>query len=102
MDQFQDADLTFLIDALDRRHPSWMMPQLIDRLGSRAREAVPAAVEALRDRDLHMRMWAARTLGLIAEHAVDAVPDLIQALDDDDWGVRQSALEALRRITGEG
>ena len=81
-----DTALEYVVDTLDRRQPSWMVSQLIGNLGARASEAVPAAVAALSNHDLPIRMWATRIIGRIGKPAVDAVPALQEALRDRDWG----------------
>jgi HEAT repeat protein len=58
--------------------------------------AVPALVEALKDRDAYVREWAAGALGEI--QGVHAVPELIETLNDENCKVRAQAVRALGDI----
>jgi HEAT repeat protein len=55
-----------------------------------AKDAVPAMIETLKDKDTGVRKSAALALGLIGPAAKDAVPALIEALKDGDPGDRRS------------
>jgi len=57
--------------------------------------AVPGLLEALRDKNLGVRIGAAKGLGQIGSAAV---PGLLDALRDKDGGVRQYAAELLGEI----
>ena len=48
--------------------------------------------------DLEVRALTATTLGTLASPV--STPALVEALNDEDKGVRQSAWQALARITG--
>lgn len=63
----------------------------------RARQAIPAARRALRDRDPLVRMRAAQALGRIGDQR--AVPLLLRALEDEWWHVRYAAQDALAALS---
>ena len=67
-------------------------------IGSGAKDAVPALMQALKDQDEWVRGNAARALGWIGSGAKDAVPALIQALQDQDAQVRFAAAYALGQV----
>jgi HEAT repeat protein len=67
---------------------------------SEAREAVPALVEALRDKSPQVRVYAADTLGYLGPEARAAVPKLKDLLRDPDEAVREGAAAALKKIQG--
>jgi HEAT repeat protein len=58
--------------------------------------AIPALVEALKDRDAFVRDNAVDALAVM--HPGDAVPALTRALRDDDPNARRRAADALARI----
>jgi len=60
---------------------------------------VPHLTPMLQDEDLFVRMATARMLDELGVKS--AVPALIEALDDVQGAVREAAVVALRRITGE-
>ena len=57
--------------------------------------AVPALIEAARNKDARVRAGAIAVLGSMKKLPAEAVPPLAQALADDDPGVRSQAAEAL-------
>jgi HEAT repeat protein len=61
-------------------------------------EAVPSLVQLLSDPDPHVRELAARTLGRIEPEAKAAIPALTQRLRDEDSVVRHAAVVALREM----
>lgn len=63
--------------------------------------AVPALVEALKDRDAAVRAAAADVLLRLGEEARKAVPALRQALKDAEAGVRVAAARALWLLEGD-
>jgi HEAT repeat protein len=60
--------------------------------------ALPALIDALRDRNPDVRNRAAQALARMGPPAKPAVPELIVALHDSDWQVRRSAARALGQI----
>jgi HEAT repeat protein len=70
----------------------------LSRLGSRAREAVPALVACLKDPNVHVRKMAATGLGEMALPLDLVVPALIEVLADSDSSVRRRAGVALSEI----
>ena len=75
--------------------------QLLGRFGAGAKEAVPALVLALKDKEGLVRAAAADALNLIGGDAQTAtvVPVLAGCLKDDDANVRRTAAAALARIS---
>jgi HEAT repeat protein len=67
-------------------------------MGPKAKEAVPALVQALSDPEPLVRDAAAAALGSIGAAATEAVPALIEALEDWNGFVRQAAAKALKMI----
>jgi HEAT repeat protein len=63
-----------------------------------AAHAVPALIDALKDKENDIRWSAAIGLGSFGEQAKDAVPALQSALSDRDARVREAAGKALSRI----
>ena len=59
---------------------------------------LPALAEALEDRDLRVRLYAARALEQAGPQAVSALDNLIHTLGDRDDEVRQAATEAIIAI----
>jgi HEAT repeat protein len=70
-------------------------------VGTGDREAVPALVKRLKDREPSARARAAEDLGQVGPEGRDAVPSLTEALKDPDGRVRVSAAEALTEVGGE-
>jgi HEAT repeat protein len=60
--------------------------------------ALPALIDAMKDMDPTVRMWAAITLGEMGKWAADAVPALAFACADSSPDVRKAASEALAKI----
>jgi HEAT repeat protein len=69
--------------------------EALKKIGS---AAVPALIEALKDRDGYVRRNAAGALGIIGRDAKAAVPALNEALNDKNRDVRESAAWALEEI----
>lgn len=66
------------------------------RLGPKAAGAVPALIDALKDkRNEGVRMTSALALGAIGPDAAEAIPAMIEALDDEDEDVRSRVVESL-------
>ena len=70
----------------------------LDRLGVRAKDAVPALTGALDSEHEAVKWNAARALGAIGAEARAAVPKLLEALDDESPQVRAYAAFALGMI----
>lgn len=68
---------------------------------AKAREAIPALIEALGNRDAEVREYAARALGTAGPDARAAVPALTKALEDASWTVQRQAAMALGKIGPE-
>src|SRR4051794_35214031 len=69
------------------------------------KEAVPALVVALTDKDAQLRSQSAQALwgiGVPEEHAKNAVPALAAMLNEKDAGARLNAVGALGQVKGEG
>ena len=62
--------------------------------------AVPALIEALKDKVPLVRSTAIAALAHVGPQAKDAVPALTALLDDEEWSVRDVAKTALAIIEG--
>jgi HEAT repeat protein len=62
------------------------------------KRALPALVEALRDKEPQVRAAAAHTVVRIGPSAISAVSALTSAVRDSDAAVREAATQALKRI----
>jgi vesicle coat complex subunit len=83
----------------NNRSPSSQRVVVLQLLGAvKAKAAIPALTESLKDKDHEVRMTAACSLGLIGPEAKTAIPDLIDLFKDDDRQVRYSAMSALGGI----
>jgi hypothetical protein len=78
----------------DRVSAARLLPQ---RRGEGA-AAIPALIEALKDKDYAVRRSAALGLGSFGEQAKDAIPALQAARNDPDARVREAVAKALSRI----
>jgi adenylate cyclase len=70
----------------------------LESIGPEAAPAVPALIQALKDREGVVRQRAAIALGVIGPAAQDALPALQEAAKWDP--VRPAAEEAIRKIRG--
>ncbi len=70
-------------------------------LGRAGAGAVPALVEALKDKDVEQRRHAAYVLGPLGKKARAAAPALVRALQDADAGVRVWASKSLGDVDPE-
>jgi HEAT repeat protein len=93
--------LESLSEALQSSDPSVRLDAItsLGRLGRKARRAVPALVEALKDHSVPVRKLAALALGEIGSR--DAVRGLRHLLHDEDARVRRCAALALMNIGAE-
>jgi len=66
-------------------------------LGRELKEALPALVEALKDKDAAVRRAAVRALRMAASDKA-LVPPLVEAIQDPDAQVRRKAVEALTAL----
>jgi HEAT repeat protein len=82
----------------DYLHARQRATEALGQLGAAARPAVPALVEALRDKNPGIRPTAAAALGEIGPDAQDAIPALTAALKEKDENVRTAAAEAIKKI----
>ena len=73
----------------------------LSEIGTEARVAIPALIEALKDQDRFVRISAAKGLGKMGTEAKAAVPPLIELLKDSEPLVRANAAEALGRMGAE-
>ena len=67
-------------------------------IGPKAKAAVPALSEALKDQNEYVRRRAAQALSNIGPEAKKAAPSLIEALKDNNSWVRKNAAQALKKI----
>jgi HEAT repeat protein len=70
----------------------------LESAGPQGAPAVPALVQALKDGDANVRLWACKALGAVGPAARSAVPALVDAARVDF--LRGAAEEALRKIQG--
>ncbi len=76
----------------------WWTAEALEKIDSKAKAAVPALIEALKDEDYEVRWRATQALGQIGRDAKAAVPALIEILKDKNVMVRQGAAQALGEI----
>ena len=81
-------------DPLERRLASHALAQI----GPAAREAVPALIEALLDRESFVRVWAAAALARVQRENPDAIPALVAGTHDAISFVRSLAAWHLGRL----
>lgn len=84
------------------RAGGWYNSYGIERQDLNKRESVPAITEALRDRNLYVRIYAARSLGQLGANAKEAIPALVGLLSDATPQVRIEASKSLSLIGLEG
>ena len=100
--QIGPAAIMALIQALKDKGDSsvrYWPAKALAQIGPKAKAAVPALAQALKDEDEWVRANAAEALGRIGPEAKAAVPALIQALKNEDvLRVRWGAAEALGQI----
>ena len=81
-------------DPLERRLASHALAQI----GPAAREAAPALIEALLDRESFVRVWAAAALARVQRENPDAIPALVAGTHDAISFVRSLAAWHLGRL----
>jgi HEAT repeat protein len=67
-------------------------------IGTAAKEAIPALLEALNDKDSSVRGWVIGAISSMEQHARIAVPNLQRMLNDKNRNVARLASEALAEI----
>ena len=72
----------------------------LPHLGPQAREALPALLQALQDREPLVQDAAADAIGCIGPDAPDAMLALMQALTDTNSFVQATAAKALKKVDG--
>jgi len=87
------AAVPVLIKTLKEKYVGGMAAESLGKIGP---PAVPALVEALKDKNKDVGRYAARALGEIGPDAKPAVPALIEAIKDKH--VRWPAVEALGKL----
>ena len=87
---------TVSTDAFDT--VSFTVAEMLGEIGPVAKDAVPALIIALKDKDKQVRGNAAVALGKVGPSAKDAVPALTVALKDKDVEVREAVQKALGLI----
>jgi HEAT repeat protein len=75
--------------------------QILDRLGTDAKDAVPALIAVLKAPKDGYTWWAANLLGRIGPGAKEAVPALNELLGSNDENLRKNVIEALKKISPE-
>ena len=81
-------------DPLERRLASHALAQI----GPAAREAVPALIETLLDRESFVRVWAAAALARVQRENPNAIPALVAGTHDGISFVRSLAAWHLGRL----
>lgn len=89
------SDISSLIKDLGTKAKAKDASEALAKIG---KPAVPALVEALRDKDRHRARYAARALRHIGQDAADAIPALSRSLEDPDTETRVYAVEALEKM----
>jgi HEAT repeat protein len=69
----------------------------LGQMGPQAREALPALLQALQDREPLVRDSVAEAIGCVGPEAPEAVLALIQALTDTNSFVQATAAKALKK-----
>jgi hypothetical protein len=92
-----------LIDIVEKPFASERLHAIheLGTMGTLAKPAVPALMEASKKNDAKIRQSSLEALGKIGPAAAEAVPALAAALHDPDENVRRSAADALARIQGK-
>lgn len=90
------SDISSLIDDLGTKSKGRNASEALARIG---KPAIPALIDALKDRDRHRGRYAARALRQMGQEAAEAIPALSEALGDADADTREYAVEALGRMT---
>ena len=105
MDRTTEAPLSQLIARLNGQAPAERFHAVLTlgSMGRKARKAVPALIETLKDIDMNVRKAAALALADIGPDAREAVPGLCEVmLNDPEAAVRRRAAVSLGEIgTGE-
>ncbi len=70
----------------------------LGRMGSEAKQVIPALTEALKDQSEYVRIKAASALGEMGPEAKQAIPALTERLNDEDHLVRDFAARAIERL----
>ena len=87
-----------LIKALQNDDLQALAVAVINRLGPKAKDAVPALIDEMKDPNPEYRREVEFALATIGPDAKAAVPALTKALGDDDLRVRRTACYALGKI----
>lgn len=87
-----------LIKALQNDDLQPLAVAVINRLGPKAKDAVPALIDELKDPNPEYRREVEFALATIGPDAKAAVPALVKELNDDDVRVRRTACYALGKI----
>ncbi len=87
-----------LIEKLKDKNVSNFAIRALGKIGTDAKEAVPALIPFLHNKDVYLRSDAALALNGIGEGAKQAIPDLLKAIHDEDSNVRYGAFNTLREI----
>jgi HEAT repeat protein len=89
----------FKDDTLNTR---WMAARILGENGAAAKEAVPALIEALKDKERPPRIWATIALGAIGPEAKAAVPALTTTSKMDEFDqIRWHAAASLVQVASE-
>ena len=90
-----EKGLPVLVESFKHPEARYWACLLLSELGPRGKEAVPAAIEVLKDERPEVRREAVLALGRVGPDAAAAVPAIASALDDKDPTVRYAAAYAL-------
>jgi HEAT repeat protein len=93
-----EAAVPKLIKALQNDDLQSLAVAVIQRLGPKAKDAVPALIDELKDPSPEYRHEVEFALGAIGPDAKAAVPALIKEMQDEDPRVRRTACYALGKI----
>jgi hypothetical protein len=83
-------------NAVVRRNAAWAIGELTNMLPHERSSAVPQLINLLSDRDVWVRMAAARAIGELRDRR--ATPTLVATLSDSDWRMREMTTWALSEL----
>lgn len=80
------------------RAAAWYSHYGLERQDLGQKKAVPALTRALKDRNVYVRIYSAKELGIIGPAATEAIPALVNTLADPTPQIRMESAKALSLI----